>query len=620
MARIGICALIVAASFAEARAADVILNEYNAVGDSNFLQGTGSDSYWGRILGNGGDWFEMAVITDHLDMRGWQLVISDGTGALPQTLTLTNHAIWSDLRSGTIITVSEDLGNNASDYIPVLGKWWLNVRASDLSDGTYITAANFRANNTNWQLTIKDSMGATVFGPAGEGVMPASGVGSDEVCKLQADPSAAITPLSPYSDGATSTFGSPNSWSGGANMQSFAALRSVVPFFPLTSVRINEALTHSDPDDDWIELYNTTAAPVDVGNWYVSDKLNDLTRYQIPAGTIIPANGYLILHQGDIGFGLDSANGDDIVLSQADGLGVMTGGRDYISFGAAANGVTFGRYPNGTGPIYPMNATQGAENSYPIVGPIVINELMYHPPDLPGGLDNVDQEFVELHNVTGSPATLYTHFPVQNETHGWKLTGGVNFTFAIGTTIEPNGYLLVVSFDPVLDPVKLASFQAAYSLSPAAPIVGPYTGKLSNSSDTVRLLKPDTPQPPPESFTPYVLVEEIAYKDNAPWPSAPDGVGPSLSRIGSTQIANDPLNWRASAIFGGTPGCANGYDANLAGDIDGSATVDSADVSAFVAILLGQSSNYCELGRADFNHDGVVNGDDVPGMSDALIP
>ncbi len=622
MKRFVFCAVVTVAVGAGSPvwAADVILNEYNACGDSNFLQGTGSDSYWGRIEGNGGDWFEMAVITDHLDMRGWQLVISDGTGSPPQTLTLTNNAVWSNLRSGTIITVSEDLGNNVSDYIPALGKWWLNVKASDDSDGTYITAANFRVNNTNWQLTIKDSVGTVKFGPSGEGVMPTGGVGNDEVCKLQANPSAAITPLSAYSDGSTSTFGSPNSWSGGASNQDFSALRSIVPYTQLTSVRINEVLTHSDPDDDWIELYNTTGSPVDVGNWYVSDKLNDLTRYQIPAGTIIPANGYLVLHQADLGFGLDSANGDDVVLSAADGLGTMTGGRDYISFGASQNGVTFGRYPNGTGPIYSMNATQGAENSYPIVGPIVINELMYHPPDGPGGVDDVDHEFVELANVTGSPATLYTHFPVQNETHGWKLTGAVNFTFAIGTTIPANGFIVVVSFDPVLDPVKLASFLTTYDLSPTAQIVGPYTGKLSNSGDTVRLLKPDTPQPPPESFTPYVLAEEVAYLDHAPWPTAPDGVGPTLSRIGSTLIGNDALNWRASANFGGTPGCPNGFDVNVAGDIDGSQTVDSGDVSAFVSILLGLSDNYCQTSRADFNNDGVVNGNDVPGMTDALIP
>ena len=53
-------------------AADVILNEYNAVIGSKFLGGgDGSDSYFGKVEGNGGDWFELVVITDQLDMRNW---------------------------------------------------------------------------------------------------------------------------------------------------------------------------------------------------------------------------------------------------------------------------------------------------------------------------------------------------------------------------------------------------------------------------------------------------------------------------------------------------------------------------------------------------------------------
>ena len=61
--------------------ADIILNEYNAVGNADFLNGgdaaadedggRASDCYFGRVQGNGGDWFELVVITDHLDMRGW---------------------------------------------------------------------------------------------------------------------------------------------------------------------------------------------------------------------------------------------------------------------------------------------------------------------------------------------------------------------------------------------------------------------------------------------------------------------------------------------------------------------------------------------------------------------
>lgn len=569
------------------RAADVILNEYNAVNGGELLEGDGSDTYWGIVEGNGGDWFELAVITDHLDMRGWKLVISDATGSVDQaiqTLTLTNDPIWSDLRSGTIITVSEDLGNNVDDYNPAVGHWWINVKASDDSSGTYITNANFKVSNNNWQLTIKDALDQMNFGPAGEGITPASGVGGQEVCKLEADPSSAITPLSDYNDGSSSTFGSPNVWNDGANVQDFSTLRSVVPFFQLTNVRINEVLTHTDPTEDFIELFNTTASPVDISNWFLSDSVNNLKRFKIPNGTTIAAGGYKVFFQSELGFGLDSGVGDEVYLSEADVGGNFSGGRDFISFGAAANGVSFGRYPNGTGKLYAMSAvTVGAANALPLVGPIVINEIMYHPSDLSGGADNVDEEYIELHNITGAPKALSTFFSSVGETHPWKLSGAVTFSFVNGTTIPADGFLLVVSFNPAVDTAKYEAFRTKYSIGPSAPIVGPYTGKLSNSADTVQLLKPDTPQDSPQNFVPYVLVDEVPYTDIAPWPTTPDGTGPSLERVNAAALGDNPANWVASATPRGTPDCPNDQDAGLAVTI---AAAPSANICAGGTITL----------------------------------
>lgn len=171
------------------RAADLILNEYNAVSSGFFLAGDGQDDFWQRTDGNGGDWFELVVITDHLDIRGWQVIIRDSIGPdIP--LTFTQNDVWLDLRSGTIITVSEELSNNVDDYSPALGRWWINVKATVGTAGTFITASNFAVNNDDWQLTILGATGAVVFGPAGEGVMPVLGVGNNEVWKLEADPCA----------------------------------------------------------------------------------------------------------------------------------------------------------------------------------------------------------------------------------------------------------------------------------------------------------------------------------------------------------------------------------------------------------------------------------------------
>ena len=232
-------------------AAPVILNEYNGVSGSQFLNGGtatadidggyASDSYFGRVQGNGGDWFELVVIQDLLDMRGWMFIVSywnDSTqGRDSEALNLSNNSIWSNLRSGTIITISEDVPDNIS-YNPIYdplnpdaGDWWINVRANDpYGTGTYIERQNFPVNNDDWQLTIKNSAALVQFGPAGEGIAPNAGVGNTEIFRLEANPIASITANSIYyDDGITlSTFGAPNHWPGGG-VQDFSQLRSVVP-------------------------------------------------------------------------------------------------------------------------------------------------------------------------------------------------------------------------------------------------------------------------------------------------------------------------------------------------------------------------------------------------------
>ncbi len=135
--RVALAAMLALA--ASVHGADVILNEYNAVSGTNFLNGgdaaadkdggRASDSYFGRVEGNGGDWFELVVITDHLDMRQWHLDIYNN-GSLDETLDLTDDPLWSDLRSGTIITISEDVPSDTS-YDPAAGDWWINVQAHD---------------------------------------------------------------------------------------------------------------------------------------------------------------------------------------------------------------------------------------------------------------------------------------------------------------------------------------------------------------------------------------------------------------------------------------------------------------------------------------------------------
>jgi len=232
-------ALLLAAFFAGfASAAPIVLNEYNGVGNTAFLNGgvlgsdddggTAADPAFGRVLGNGGDWFELVVIADHLDARGFKLDIFV-LGVFDTRLELSADSVWSDLRAGTIITVAEDVPDDPS-YDPTSGDWTIQVQANGdplVTTGGFVTAANFPTNNNGWQLEISDADEALVFGPAGEGVAPGIGVSNIEVFKLEAHPSILVTPTSPdYEDGTVSTFGAPNVWGQGGSAQDLSPLRT----------------------------------------------------------------------------------------------------------------------------------------------------------------------------------------------------------------------------------------------------------------------------------------------------------------------------------------------------------------------------------------------------------
>jgi len=45
--------------------------------------------------------------------------------------------------------------------------------------------------------------------------------------------------------------------------------------------------------EDWIELYNSGDTDLDISGWHLSDKISKPEKWEIPSGTIIPANGFL---------------------------------------------------------------------------------------------------------------------------------------------------------------------------------------------------------------------------------------------------------------------------------------------------------------------------------------
>jgi hypothetical protein len=325
---------------------------------------------------------------------------------------------------------------------------------------------------------------------------------------------------------------------------------TVVP--PQNAVVVNEVLANSPSGaGDWIELKNTTNAAIDIGGWYISDSGDNLFKYQVPAGTIIPANGFVTfgqaqtfgsVYQGANAFGLSEA-GDDVFLSSSSAAGVLGAYRTAAHFGASAPGVTMGRFTTTTGRVDFValsTATHAAENAYPMVGPVVINEINYHP------LATKD-EWIEIKNITSTTVPLYDP---ANPADTWTISDGVDFTFPTGLSLAPGEIMIIVP-----DSISAADFRTKYGISASVQVVGGYTGALNNSGEHIALSKPGLPQP--DLSVPQILVDDVDYGTVTPWPASPDGTGPALARFVETDYGNDVANWRASTASGGTPSGAN---------------------------------------------------------------
>jgi hypothetical protein len=348
-------------------------------------------------------------------------------------------------------------------------------------------------------------------------------------------------------------------------------------YLALTNIVINEVLSRASlPLEQAIELANVGGSSVNIGGWYLSESQNAPQKYRIPDGTILPPNGYKVFYQYQFNpnpgtfpsFTLSAAQGAQVYLSVADSGGNLTGYRSSASFGPAEMGVSFGRFTNSTGIEFvaqsrhtfgadsPANVGQfrggtGLVNAYPKVGPVVINELMYHPATVVGTnlVENPDEEFVELFNLSSTNVALFDPaFPGNT----WQLSSGINFSFPSGFIMLPQSYLLVVDFDPAANPATLSAFRARYGVSTNVPIFGPYAGRLSDEGESIELYKPDSPALAPSAgFIPFILVDRVNYLPATPWPTAAAGGGASLQRRIPGNFGNDPLNWQADSPSAG---------------------------------------------------------------------
>jgi hypothetical protein len=309
-------------------------------------------------------------------------------------------------------------------------------------------------------------------------------------------------------------------------------------------VFINELMTRGNGAfPDFVEFFNPNDHAVDLGGWWLSDERNSPFQYNLPAGTVVPARGYLALEESQFGARVGfSGEGERCYLFSADTTGVLTGYSHGLAFAGADRLVSFGRHLAGDGSeSFPVQIapTPGSPNAGPALPRVVVSKLGYregpsHPP------------FIELYNRTDNDLPLN---PPEDPEATWAIGHHPHLPLPLptGLVIKARHCLVLVRENPDL-------FRLTNQVPEGVPIVV--------APDILLGLRPENPI---LLFEPMgragdgirrMIVEQIGWKPEAPWPPGANAIGHSLQRINPNRFAGESANWRSAPNLG-TIGIAN---------------------------------------------------------------
>ena len=156
---------------------------------------------------------------------------------------------------------------------------------------------------------------------------------------------------------------------------------------------------------------------------------------------------------------------------------------------------------------------------------LMISEINYHPgapsaAEAGAGYGAEEFEFIELKNIGTLPLDLTSV----------RFTKGIDADIPAGTMLAPGGFGLIVK--------NPEAFRLRYGASHDTQILATMGDtNLSNGGETLKL-----------SFGQGEPIHEFPYADVIPWPTSPDGEGPTLvlSNPASRPDHAVAANWRAS--------------------------------------------------------------------------
>lgn len=321
----------------------------------------------------------------------------------------------------------------------------------------------------------------------------------------------------------------------------------VSPSVLLTEINYHSA--ESMNSGEWIEIYNAGADKLDISGWKLFDN-NELPYYEIPLGTVLESNSYLLLTEDPAkfttmypalentlgGFPFSFANsGDRIILKDLD--------NNTIFSVAYTDSLNWPKGADGTGRTLELKSYTGDLNDpdnwfdgcmfgspgeaySPCSDPLVFGEINYNSAaDLDAG------DWIELWNNSGMSIDMsYWKFADDKDT--------LIYQFPDGTILNADERIVVAN--------NLTLFSERHP--EILNYAGPFLFGLDGAGEEMRL------------FDENGLIQfSIIYDDVLPWPEDADGGGKTLELLNASGNMNEASNWFAGC-WEGSPGEAYNPD------------------------------------------------------------
>jgi len=179
--------------------------------------------------------------------------------------------------------------------------------------------------------------------------------------------------------------------------------------------------------DDWIEIYNNSSNPINIGGIYLTDDLSVPKKWQFPAQAVIQAGGYLLIwaddDTSDVGLHANfklNADGEEIGLFESDGITSI----DSVTFTAQSTDISYGRYPDGDDQWRFFGfPSPGRENEGGFTG-IVADTKFSHD----RGFYDTSIYVIITTETAGATIRYTTDGSTPDETHGQVYTGPIHIS------------------------------------------------------------------------------------------------------------------------------------------------------------------------------------------------